>query len=71
MAAPKVVAKGADLIAQTIKEMGRKFDIPTVENVPLARALYRSVDLEQDIPLELYKAVAEVLAFVFKTRNRL
>jgi flagellar biosynthesis protein FlhB len=71
MAAPKLVAKGADLIAQTIKEMGRKFDIPTVENVPLARALYRSVDLEQEIPLELYKAVAEVLAFVFKARNRL
>ena len=71
MAAPKVVAKGADLTAQTIKETSRKFDIPTVENVPLARALYRSVDLEQEIPLELYKAVAEVLAYGLKTRNRL
>jgi len=69
MAAPKVVAKGVDLLAQRIKEEGRKFDIPTVENVSLARALYSSVELEQEIPLDLYKAVAEVLAFVFKARK--
>ena len=71
MAAPRVVAKGQDLIAQKIKEVGREYDIPTVENVPLARALYKSVELEQEVPLELYKAVAEVLAYVFKTRKRL
>jgi flagellar biosynthetic protein FlhB len=45
-------------------------DIPTVENVPLAQALYRLVDIDQDIPMELYKAVAEVLAYVYKVRKR-
>jgi len=44
-------------------------DIPTVENVPLARALYGSVEVDQEIPAELYKAVAEVLAFVYRTRK--
>ncbi len=71
MGAPRVVAKGVDLIAQRIREEGRKYDIATVENVPLARALYASVELEQEIPLELYKAVAEVLAYVFKVRKRM
>jgi len=69
MGAPKVVAKGVDFVAQKIKEVGRTHDIPSVENVSLARALYRSVDLEQEIPIELYKAVAEVLAYVFKVRK--
>jgi flagellar biosynthesis protein FlhB len=71
MNAPRVIAKGRDLIAEKIKALGREHDIPTVENVPLAQALYRLVDLEQDIPLELYKAVAEVLAYVYKVRQRL
>src|SRR5437867_228443 len=70
MAAPRVVAKGRNWVAQKIQELGRELDIPTVENVPLARALYRSVDIEQEIPLELYKAVAEVLAYVYKIRKR-
>jgi flagellar biosynthesis protein FlhB len=70
MAAPRVVAKGRNWLAQKIKELGREHDIPTVENVPLARALYRSVDIEQEIPMELYKAVAEVLAYVYKIRKR-
>lgn len=70
MAAPRVVAKGRNWIAERIKELGREHDIPTVENVPLARALYRSVDIEQEIPLDLYKAVAEVLAYVYKIRKR-
>jgi flagellar biosynthetic protein FlhB len=71
MPAPRVIAKGRNLIAQKIKALGREHDIPMVENVPLARALYRSVDIEQEIPMELYKAVAEVLAYVYKSRNRL
>jgi flagellar biosynthetic protein FlhB len=71
MAAPRVIAKGRNLIAQKIKALGREHDIPTVENVPLARALYRSVEIEQEVPLELYKAVAEVLAYVYKIRKRL
>jgi flagellar biosynthesis protein FlhB len=70
MTAPRVVAKGQDFMAQKIKELGREHDIPTVENVSLARALYRSVEVEQEIPMELYKAVAEVLAYVYKVRRR-
>lgn len=70
MAAPRVIAKGQNWIAQKIKELGREHDIPTVENVPLARALYRSVDIDQEIPMELYKAVAEVLAYVYRIRKR-
>jgi len=69
MGAPRVIAKGRGWLAQRIKALGRNHDIPTVENVPLARALYRSVEVEQEIPAELYKAVAEVLAFVFKARK--
>ena len=71
MGAPRVVAKGQDWLAERIKQLGRENDIPRVENVPLARALYRSVDVDQEIPLHLYKAVAEVLAFVFKTNKGL
>jgi flagellar biosynthesis protein FlhB len=71
MKAPRVIAKGRDRIAEKIKELGREHDIPTVENVPLAQALYRMVDIDQDIPMELYKAVAEVLAYVYKIRHRL
>ena len=71
MPAPRVIAKGRNLIAAKIKSLGREYDIPMVENVPLARALYRSVDFEQEIPMELYKAVAEVLAYVYKIRKRL
>ena len=70
MAAPRVVAKGSNSLAQEIKELAREHDIPTVENVPLARALYRSVDIEQETPIELYQAVAEVLAYVYKIRKR-
>jgi len=70
MKAPRVVAKGRDRIAEKIKALGREHDIPTVENVPLAQALYRQVDIEQDIPMELYKTVAEVLAYVYKIRHR-
>ena len=69
MAAPRVVAKGQGWLAQKIKEKGREYDIPTRENRPLARALYSSVEVGQEIPLHLYKAVAEVLAYVFKVRK--
>ena len=71
MAAPRVVAKGRDKLAHRIKRLGQIYDIPTVENVALARALYKSVELEQEIPATLFKAVAEVLAYVFKVRKRL
>ena len=71
MGAPRVIAKGQDYLAERIKEAGREYDIPQVENVPLARSLYWSVEVGQEIPLNLYKAVAEVLAYVFKVRKRM
>jgi flagellar biosynthetic protein FlhB len=71
MLAPKVVAKGADFIAQKIKQIASESGIPMVENVPLARTLYKSVKLNQYIPRALYQAVAEVLAFVYRLKNRM
>jgi flagellar biosynthetic protein FlhB len=68
--APKVVAKGADLIAQKIKRIAAEAGVPTVENVPLARTLYKTVKLNQYIPRALYQAVAEVLAYVYRLKNR-
>jgi flagellar biosynthetic protein FlhB len=71
MAAPVVVAKGRNLIAQKIKELARWREIPIVENRPLARALYRTVAVGQAIPATLYTAVAEILAFVYRAQARL
>ncbi len=70
MAAPVVVAKGQRLIAQKIKELARAAGVPLVENKPLARALFKAVHIGDQIPDELFKAVAEVLAFVFQLRRR-
>jgi flagellar biosynthetic protein FlhB len=70
MAAPKVVAKGADFIAQKIKKIGADAGVPLVENVPLARTLYKSVKVGKYIPRALYQAVAEVLAYVYRLKNR-
>lgn len=69
MAAPKVVAKGAGLIAEKIRELARKNSVPLVENKPLARTLFKNIKIGQFIPKELYKAVAEVLAYVFKLKG--
>ncbi len=68
--APRIVAKGVDKIALKIKEVGRTHLIQIVENPPLARQLYNTAKLDEVIPENLYKAVAEVLAFVFKSANR-
>lgn len=68
--APKVIAKGTDNIAQKIKEIAKENDIPIVENKELARELYYNIDLEEEIPEEYYKAVAEILAFVFQLKNK-
>ncbi len=65
--APKVLAKGADYLALKIKEIARNHDIQIIENPPLARELYKKCELNDMIPETLYKAVAEVLAFVYKT----
>lgn len=69
MLAPRVVAKGADFVAQKIKAIAAEAGVPTVENVPLARTLFKSVKINQYIPRALYQAVAEVLAYVYRLRN--
>lgn len=70
MGAPQVVAKGADLLAQRIRDLGEEHDVPVVRNAPLARTLYRTVDIGREIPSDLYAAVAEVLAFVYQIDRR-
>ncbi len=65
--APVVVAKGQDLFARRIKDVARMYDVPIVENKPLARVLYRVARVGEPIPAELYQTVADVLAYVYKT----
>lgn len=68
MRAPRVVAKGRDLVAQAIRELAEKHKIPVVSAPPLARTLFRSVEIGQEIPAQLYQAVAQVLTFVYQLR---
>ena len=68
--APLVIAKGKDLIADKIKETAKQNNVPIVENKPLAQALYKSVEIGGQIPVELYKAVAEVLAYVYSLNDK-
>jgi flagellar biosynthetic protein FlhB len=70
MASPKIVAMGADLLAERIKKIAAEAGVPTIENVPLARGLYKSVEVGDEIPLELYQAVAEVLAYVYSLKKK-
>ncbi|HXP72951.1 MAG TPA: flagellar biosynthesis protein FlhB [Stellaceae bacterium] len=69
--APMVVAKGAELIAQRIREIAAEHKVPIVENPPLARALYAGVEVDQQIPPEHYKAVAEIIGYVFRLQGKL
>ena len=69
MKAPKVIAKGSELFAKKIVAIAKEHNIPVIENPPVARALYRFVDLNKEIPPELYKAVAEILLFVYNLRK--
>ena len=69
MPAPLVVAKGKNYLAQRIRQRAVEHQIPIVENPPLAQALYQSVDVGQEIPPHLYRAVAEILAYIFKLMN--
>lgn len=71
MNAPIVVAKGARLMAERIKNEARRWNIPIVVNPPLAQMLYKLVDIGKEIPPRLYQAVAEVLAYVYRRRGRL
>ena len=68
--APEVVAKGRGLLAARIREIAEEAGVPIVENPALAQAVYRSCEVGDLIPPDLYRAVAEVLAFVYKLRNR-
>ena len=68
--APQVIAKGADLIAERIREIAREHNIPIVENKPLARTIYKTLKIGQVVPRELFIAVAEVLSYVYKLKKR-
>ena len=69
MESPVLVAKGIDHLALTIREVAKSFDIPLVENRPLARALYKTVEVDQNIPESLYKAVSEIIRYVFRIKG--
>jgi flagellar biosynthetic protein FlhB len=71
MIAPEVIAKGQDFLAERIKQVARENGVAVVENKPLARALYATVEVGDAIPSELYQAVAEVLAYVYRLKRRL
>jgi len=70
MEAPRVVAKGTELFAERIKDIARKNNVPVVENPVLARALFRLVEIDQEIPPDLYQAVAEILMFAWRVKGQ-
>lgn len=70
MDAPIIVAKGVDYLAMKIKEVAKKHQIVTVENKPLARALYSKAEIGDVIPEEFYKSIAEIIAYVYRLRNK-
>ncbi len=70
MESPTLTAKGAELFAKEIKEIAMKHDVPVIENPPVARALYRLVEVNRQIPPDLYKAVAEILIFVYNSKKQ-
>jgi flagellar biosynthetic protein FlhB len=70
MFAPVVLAKGTGFVAEKIREIARENNVPVIENKPLARVLYKMVKVNEVIPENLYKAVAEVLAYVYGLKER-
>ena len=70
MASPMLIAKGTELIAKKIIKIAREHNVPVIENPPVARALFRMVDLNQQIPPELNKAIAEILLFVYNLKKK-
>ena len=66
MPAPKIVAKGRNFLALRIRDRATKNQVPVIENAPLAQALYKSAEVGQEIPAHLYRAVAEVLAYLYR-----
>ncbi len=69
MDSPMLIAKGTELIAKKIIDIAKEHQVPVIENPPVARALFKMVDINQSIPPELYKAIAEILMFVYKMKN--
>ena len=69
MGAPRVVAKGADLVAARIRELAKEHNVPLLSAPPLARALFRTTELNQEIPAQLYAAVAQVLTWVYQLKH--
>ena len=68
--APMVIAKGADNVALRIKELAKENDVPIIENKPLARLMYKELEIDQEVPVEMYQAVAEILALVYKLKKK-
>ena len=69
MAAPRVVAKGAGFVALRIVDLARRHAVPVVERKPVAQAIFKAVNVGQEIPAALYQAVAEVLAYIYRLRQ--
>ncbi len=70
MRAPRLIAKGVDFMAQRIRELAVEAGVPIIERPPLARAIYRMVDVGEEIPEEFYAAVAEILAYVYELTGK-
>ena len=70
MAAPTVVAKGADLVALAIRTLAKEHGVTIIENPPLARALFAAVEIDEEIPPEHYRAVAEIISYVFQLKKK-
>jgi flagellar biosynthetic protein FlhB len=70
MYAPTVVAKGAGFVAESIREIAAAHGVPVIENKPVAQLLYKTIDVDQAIPEDLYRAVAEILAYVYGLKER-
>ncbi len=71
MGAPVLTAKGVDAVAMRIREVAKEHDVPIVENPPLSRALYEGVDLDQEVPPEHYKAVAEIIGYIMRLKDKM
>ena len=71
MEAPMLTAKGVDSVAMRIREVAKEHDVPIVENPPLSRALYEGVDLDQQVPPEHYKAVAEIIGYIMRLKDKM
>ena len=67
---PKMVGKGADFVAEKIRNIAKENNIPIIENKPLARTMYKQLEVGQEIPTALYKAVAEILAIVMNIKKK-